>query len=593
MNIIDIIIAGGGLALFLYGMKMLGISLEKISGGFLEKILKKLTGNILIGVLTGALVTAVIQSSGATTVIVIGLVNAGLLKLRGAIGIIMGANIGTTITAQILRLSDLESNETAGLLLQLCKPSSIAAIGAIVGILIFSVSKKNKRKVIGEILLGFSILFTGMLTMENAIKPLAEVPEVSNIFANLENPILGIIVGAAVTAILQSSSVSVGILQSLSTTGAITFSSAFPIILGQNIGSCIVSIIAGFGANKNAKRTSAIHLSFNIIGTVLYMIIMYVLVAIGPAWFMEIWDMPVDKGVIANFHTIFNISMTIIMLPFGGMLEKIARFVVKDSKNETEHELDMENLLDERFLSTPSIALAQAEKTIVTMAKYAQCNLRETEKLFIKYDPKAGERITEYENTIDLLDDRINSYLIKLSNSELTAEENRMQTYLLHLAAEFERVGDYAMNLLENAQSMHEQELKFSDDEMREIRVFYSATDAILDMAITAVIYNEISVSKQIAALEDVIDNLRETIKARNIQRFKHGNCGVEVGIVLGDLVTNLERIGDHSNNVGGYIIQRAMPNDYNQHDYLSELHISDTKEYAAQYESFSEKFAI
>ena len=593
MNIIDIIIAGGGLALFLYGMKMLGISLEKISGGFLEKILKKLTGNILIGVLTGALVTAVIQSSGATTVIVIGLVNAGLLKLRGAIGIIMGANIGTTITAQILRLTDLESNETAGLLLQLCKPSSIAAIGAIVGILIFSVSKKNKRKVIGEILLGFSILFTGMLTMENAIKPLAEVPEVSNIFANLENPILGIIVGAAVTAILQSSSVSVGILQSLSTTGAITFSSAFPIILGQNIGSCIVSIIAGFDANKNAKRTSAIHLSFNIIGTVLYMIIMYVLVAIGPAWFMEIWDMPVDKGVIANFHTIFNVSMTLVMLPFGGMLEKIARFVVKDSKNETEHELDMENLLDERFLSTPSIALAQAEKTIVTMAKYAQCNLRETEKLFIKYDPKAGERITEYENTIDLLDDRINSYLIKLSNSELTAEENRMQTYLLHLAAEFERVGDYAMNLLENAQSMHEQELKFSDDEMREISVFYSATDAILDMAITAVIYNEISVSKQIAALEDVIDNLRETIKARNIQRFKHGNCGVEVGIVLGDLVTNLERIGDHSNNVGGYIIQRAMPNDYNQHDYLSELHISDTKEYAAQYESFSEKFAI
>ena len=603
MNIINIISALGGLALFLYGMSMLGTGLEKVSGGLLEAVLKKLTSNIFLGVLFGAVVTAAIQSSGATTVIVIGLVNAGLLKLRGAIGIIMGANIGTTITAQILRLTDLEGNADASIVLQLLKPSCLSAVAAIAGLLIFFTAKKSKRKTIGEILMGFSILFTGMLTMESSIKPLAEMPEVSQIFASLENPFLGVIAGAVLTALLQSSSVSVGILQALSTTGVITFSSAFPIIMGQNIGACITTLIASVGANKNAKRAAMIHLYFNVIGTVLYLAIVYTIVGILSGSgvtdgiggnIMTFWNSTVDKGIIANFHAIFNISVTILFIPFAWVLEKLALITIRDKKDDKSDELDTENLLDERFLSTPAIALSQAEKTLLTMAKYAQYNFRETQKLFTKYDAKAIDRIKEYENTIDLLDDRINNYLVQMSNYSLTAAENRTQTFLLHLTAEFERIGDYAFNLMECADALNDKGVKLSEAAMHEITTLYSAVDESIEMAITAVTYKDNNVSKRIESLEEVIDVLEETIKARHIQRFKSGQCGVDAGIALVDSLTNLERIGDHCANVAAYIVAENNPQiEMKYHTYLEQLHISDSEDFAEAAEVFSRKYRL
>lgn len=595
MNIVNIITACGGLALFLYGMSMLGNGLEKLSGGLLETVLKKLTGNIFLSILLGTLVTAAIQSSSATTVIVIGLVNAGLLKLKGAIGIIMGANVGTTVTAQILRLTDLEGNESANLFLQVLKPSSLSAIAAIIGFLIFMTAKKSKRRTLGEILVGFSILFTGMLSMEGAIKPLAEIPEVREVFLSLQNPVLGVLVGAGLTAILQSSSVSVGILQALSTTGAITFSAAFPIIMGQNIGTCVTSLISTIGANKNAKRAAMIHLYFNVIGTVFYLILMYSLVGILSAQgnSLDFWNASIDKGGIANFHAIFNISVTILFIPFSWVLEKLALFTIRDKPGDAE-QIDTENLLDERFLLTPSIAISQAQKTLVTLAKYAQYNFRETQKLFVKFDPKAIDRIKEYENTIDLLDDKLNNYLIELSNYELTPTENRMQTFLLHLTAEYERIGDYSFNLMENADVLNDKGIKFSEAANNEIQTLFSAVDEIIQLSITAMTYNDDKIIRQIEPLEEVIDNLEETIKARHIQRFKSGHCGVDAGIVLVDALTNLERIGDHCSNVATYIVSNNNPQiELNHHQYLEQMHISDSSEFATATDAFAKKYRL
>lgn len=596
MSIINIITALGGLALFLYGMTMLGKGLEKVSGGLLEAVLKKLTGNIFLGVLIGALVTAVIQSSGATTVIVIGLVNAGILKLRGAIGIIMGANIGTTITAQILRLTDLETNADASIFLQLLKPSCLSAVAAVVGFLIYLTAKRSKRRTIGEILIYFSILFFGMLTMESAIKPLAETPEVSQLFSTLQNPILGVIVGAVITALLQSSSVSVGILQALSSTGAITFSCAFPIIMGQNIGACVTTLLASIGANKNARRAAMIHLYFNVIGTILYLAAVYTIIGVMTANGSDLgwWTATVDKGAIANFHAFFNISITVLFLPFSWVLEKLAMLTVRDKKDAEHAELNTDDLLDERFLSTPSIALSQAHKTLITMAKYAQYNFRETAKLLQRFDARAIDRINEYENTIDLMDDRLNNYLISLSNFELTGDENRTQTYLLHLTAEYERIGDYSVNLMENFVTLNDKGIKFSKSAQNEIETLYNAVDEIIELSITAASFSDTDICRRIEPLEDCIDNLEETIKARHIQRFKSGSCGVEAGIVLVDALTNLERIGDHCSNVAAYIVGNKNPAlELNHHQYLEQLNITGSAAFESAAKDYSKKYRV
>lgn len=397
----------GGLALFLYGMSMLGSGLEKLSGGRLEQTLEKLTNNVFKGVLLGALVTGAIQSSSATTVIVVGLVNARILKLRQAIGIIMGANIGTTVTAHILRLSDLSSDN---FFLMLLKPTTLAPVVGIIGILMVMVGKKQKYKTLGEILLGFCILFTGMFNMEAAVSPLSESPEFAGLFASLSNPVIGVLVGAGVTAIIQSSSASIGILQALSSTGIITWSSAIPIILGQNIGTCITPILASIGASKNAKRTAAVHLSFNIIGTCVFLIVIYTIQSFSPFSF---WDLPIDKGGIANFHTTFNVCVTLMFLPFVGLLEKLVIHLIPDQQTADEVD-DPAIALDDRLLTSPGLAIQHCRDAVLQMGKLARKNFSASVRQLEQYNHKEAEKIREREDTIDRLEDRLGNYMLKI-----------------------------------------------------------------------------------------------------------------------------------------------------------------------------------
>ncbi len=588
---------GGGLALFLYGMSMLGAGLEKLSGGRMERTLEKLTKNIFLSVLLGAVVTAAIQSSSATTVIVVGLVNAGLLKLRSAVGVIMGANIGTTVTAQILRLGDLESNGNANLLLQFLKPTTLAPIIAIVGILLFMICKGAKIKNLGQILLGFGILFTGMFGMEGAVKPLSESPLFAEIFATLSNPILGVLAGAIVTAIIQSSSASVGILQALSSTGIINFSTAFPIIMGQNIGTCITAILACIGTNKNAKRTAAVHLAFNVIGTTIFFVAVYTIVAIKPD-LLPFWTDTVDKGMIANFHTIFNITTTVLLVPFAGLLAKLAELVIRDKKAApgSEDEMEIDNTviseLDDRLLRSPSLALAHCKKVVLEMGKLAQANFRKSVTLFEKYDPKRVERIKEREEAIDRMEDRVNNYLLKLTDCELDEIESKQVTHLLRVVSEFERVGDYSINLVECAESLREKEATFSEKAMNELEAITDAVQEIIGISLEAFENEDVALSKRIEPLEEVIDTMEDTLKFRHIQRLKNAKCTVDGGVVFLDALTNIERISDHCSNIGVYVIgATAGRESLNRHDYIKKMHQGETADYQEYSKLYQEQY--
>ncbi len=444
MDIFNVITLAGGLAMFLYGMSAMGSGLEKLSGGRLERILEKLTNNVLKSVLFGMLVTACIQSSSATTVIVVGFVNAGIMRLRQAIGVIMGANIGTTITAQILRLSDLSGDN---IFLRLLKPTALAPIVAIIGIVLFMFCKKASKKDLGQILLGFGILFQGMFVMEGAMEPLQQSEAFGNFLITLSNPIFGVLAGAIVTAIIQSSSASVGILQALSSTGKVTYSIAFPIIMGQNIGTCITSLLASIGTSKNAKRTAMVHLYFNVIGTILFLIGTY---AIQYTIGFSFWETPIDRGGIANFHTLFNVVVTLVFIPFTKLLEKLACMTIRDKDGKDAQPVN--EILDERFLVSPSLALQKCTSTVERMAALAKENFSAIIVLFEKYDPKAADRIRENEDAIDKMEDKLGQYLLKLTQKELNESENKTVTELLHLINEFERIGDYAINVLESAE---------------------------------------------------------------------------------------------------------------------------------------------
>ncbi len=407
--IIEFIVMAGGLALFLYGMNILGVGLEKISGSRLEKLLEKMTDNVLKGVVLGLIITAAVQSSSATTVIVVGLVNAGMLKLHGAAGIIMGANIGTTVTGQILRLADLEDNENVGFILELIKPTTLAPLIMVIGILMYLLAKTQRNKTIGEVLLGFGILFTGMFTMTDAVKPLSELPLFAEIFQTLTNPILGVLAGALITALIQSSSASVGILQALASTGAITWSAAFPIIMGQNIGTCVTSLLSSIGAGTNARRAAMIHLYFNIIGTAVFLSAVYIFqYVVG----FEFWNEAIDMGGIANFHTIFNVSVTILFIPFVGLLEKLAMKTIKSDATEETIQTDSHlSLLDNRLNKSPALALAQSHTVLCTMGDYAKKNYEDAISLFGNYNTKTIDKINEVENVIDIMEDKTNNYL--------------------------------------------------------------------------------------------------------------------------------------------------------------------------------------
>lgn len=595
MSIFDFISLAGGLALFLYGMTILGNSLKRASSGKLEKILEGLTNNIFKSVLLGAVVTAAIQSSSATTVIVVGLVNAGILKLGSAVGVIMGANIGTTITGQLLRLGDIENNANANIILQILKPKTLAPIIAIIGILMFMIAKRSKYKTIGEIMLGFGVLFNGMFAMESAVSGLSDVPQVKELFANLSNPILGVIVGTLVTALIQSSSASVGILQALSSTGLITYSAAFPIIMGQNIGTCITPIMSSIGANKNAKRAAMVHLYFNILGTTFFLICVY---AIQHFIGFSFWDNPINRGGIANFHTAFNIIVTLCFIPFSSVLEKLACATIRDKKSDDKglEIVDSEDIiLDERFLTSPAIGIQQAQKTVIKMGKYAQYNFREMQLLFSnKYDAKAVERIKEYEATIDKLEDRLNHYLLLLNDCELSENENRNVTALLHLLVEYERIGDYTINIVESAEDLYNKHINFSSQAISELAVICSAVDEIIDIAIRATKEENLKLALTIEPLEEVIDQLVDELKSTHIERFKSGKCAIEAGVIFLDILTNIERISDHCSNVGVYLISNdAHMDNLNRHEYIQSLHDGSSEQYQELSRMFTEKYKL
>lgn len=598
MSVIDIVSifikAIGSIALFIYGMTILGGRLEKLSSGRMEKVLEKLSNNVFKSVMLGALVTAAVQSSAATTVIVVGLVNAGIMRLSSAIGVIMGANIGTTITGQILRLGDLENNNNVGAVLKLLSPTTLAPFIAAVGLIIFMLSKKEGVKTIGEILIGVGILFTGMNSLTDAVSPLSELQAFRDLFATLKNPILGIIVGAVVTILLQSSSASVGILQTISTTGVLTFSAAFPIIMGQNIGTCVTPIISAVGAGKNAKRAAAVHLYFNIIGTIMFLIVVYALQGlIG----LPFWDKSIDMGGIANFHTFFNIVVTICFLPFTHLLEKLAMITIRDKKTEDGTPVSefTAPALEDRLLVSPSLAVQQASNTALAMGNLAFYNFENMRGLFTgNYDEKLIASLKDNEENIDRMEDRLNAYLVKINECELTDFENRRVTELLHLSSEFERIGDYTMNLIEDAEKLHENSVTFSPEAIRELDVISRACEEIIGMAIRCVELNDAALAAKVEPLEETIDYLNETLKARHIERLKEGKCVVESGVNFLDLLINLERISDHCSNIAVYVIGSQKNNTViNRHEFIQNAHAAKDEAYVHLEEEFMTKYAI
>ena len=585
MDIFGIIKMFGGLALFLYGMTMLGAGLERTSGGRLEQLLEKLTDTVVKGVLLGCFVTAAIQSSSATTVIVVGLVNARVLKLRNAIGVIMGANIGTTITAHILRLSDLKSDNFFLLIL---KPSTLAPLAAIIGILMFMSAKRDTVRNVGQVLLGFSILFTGMFTMEGAVAPLRESPFFMKLFASFANPVIGVLVGAGVTAIIQSSSASVGILQALSSTGFVTYASAFPIIMGQNIGTCITPILSSIGASKNAKRTAAVHVCFNILGTIVFLIACY---AYQSTIGFSFWELPIDKGGIANFHTVFNVATTLLFIPLTGVLEKLACTIVKDRPGDNDQESQAVTL-DERLLVSPGLALGHVRKAVDQMAGFMKSNLRMAVDLLLEYDPKTHERVNENEDVVDKLQDRVETYLLKLSERELSDTESRGVTEMLHACESFERMADHAQNIAESAQRLFNNRTSFSKRAVEEIRLISEAVEEITQITVQAFQSNNLQTALQVEPLEQVVDEMEQSIKDRHIERLRKGKCTVDAAFPFVEALSDLERIADHCSNVAlSVLTYHADDSLFDKHEYVRRLHETNPESYQINYRQYSEKY--
>lgn len=583
MDIFGILSLIGGLALFLFGMDTLGKGLEKLSGGRLECLLEKLTSNRFKAVALGALVTAVIQSSSATTVMVVGFVNSGIMKLSQAIGIIMGANIGTTMTSWILSLSSIEGDS---FFIKMLKPSSFSPILAIVGVAFIMFSHKEKRKHTGEILIGFAVLMTGMDAMSAAVKPLQNVPEFTNILLMFSNPVLGLLAGLVLTAIIQSSSASVGILQALCTTGAVPFGTAIPIIMGQNIGTCVTAILSSIGTSKNAKRAAAVHLFFNVIGTTVFMVVFYTLNAFLKFDFLT---EACGAGDIAVVHSLFNIGATCLLLPFSNLLEKLATFVIKDSKEDVEKNTIFK-ALDARFLDTPGIALEQCKRLTDDMAKLTKDALFEAIGLLENYNEKQERQVAEKEALVDRYEDELGAYLVKVSARDLSAKDSHTVNTLLHSIGNWERISDHALNLCDAAREIHEKKISFSRSATEELAVYTRAIKDILNMTMEVFEYEDASLAKKIEPLEEVIDELNLQLKNRHIKRLRAGECTIELGFVLNDILTNYERISDHCSNVAVAVIQNG---DYEieAHRYID--HLKDKDEFKTAIEAVQKEYCL
>ena len=556
----------GAIATFLFGMSTMTDGLEKLSSGRLEHILERLTSNVFKGVLLGAVVTGLIQSSAATTVMCVGFVNAGIMKLEQTVGIIMGANIGTTVTAQLLRLGDIDADNIVMMFLQ---PSFLGPILAVVGIIFYMFIKGGHKRIVGQIVLGLGLLFIGMNTMSSAVEPLKNLPEFQSVFTAFSNPLLGVAVGAAVTALLQSSSASMGILQAISTTGVVSFNIAMPLIMGQNIGTCITALISSVGASKNAKRTAMIHLFFNIIGSVFFLVVLYA----GNALFrFPFWENTMDMGSIANLHLAFNIACTALLLPFHRQLVKLVKAVVPGDAEEREL-----SVLDDRFLSSPSLALERAHDAVVQMSEFARDNYRLAVELIWKFDAKKLERLNETEVALDKLEGLLDNYLVKLTDRALTAEESTRVSELLHTLSDFERIGDYAVNVSESAVVLHDRNITFSPQARAELERLTAAVGETLDKTIACYQSRQRTLAVQVEPLEEVVDLIAATLKNRHVERLKAGECTIELGPQFLELLINLERMSDHCSNVALHILrQTSSPDDkvrIDSHAYMHELH--------------------
>ena len=583
MNITDIITLVGAIATFLFGMSTMTDGLEKLSSGRLESILERLTSNVVKGVLLGALVTGLIQSSAATTVMCVGFVNAGIMRLEQTVGIIMGANIGTTVTAQLLRLGDLSGDN---LLFALLNPDLLGPLLAAVGVVFYMFIRGGKKRIIGQIILGLGLLFIGMKTMEGAVAGLQALPEFRALFSAFSNPLLGILVGAAVTALLQSSSASMGILQAVSSTGLVTFHTAIPLIMGQNIGTCVTAILSSIGASRNAKRTAMIHLLFNVIGTAVFLAALY----LGNALFtFPFWTAVMDMGSIANLHLGFNVGCTLLLLPFHKLLVKIVERLVPGDAAAPEF-----NLLDERFLSSPSVALEQARSAVLSMGRKAREDLGLAVELLAGFDEKKLERLTENEATIDKLENTLDSYLVKLTDRALTDPESALVSELLHTLTNFERIGDYAVNVSEIAATMHQREIAFSDVARREVDALTNAVEATLDITLECYEKRDRALALHVEPLEEVVDLMEEVLKNRHVERLKAGMCTIELGTQFLELTINLERISDHCSNVAMLIVRQTTPAKEHlpdTHAYLKYLHAGGSKEFDALFAAYREEY--
>lgn len=590
MDFFSVLSMIGGLAMFLYGMDTMGDGLAKTAGGKLEHILEKLTSTPIKGVLLGAAVTAVIQSSSATTVMVVGFVNSGIMKLSQAVGIIMGANIGTTITSWVISLSGIESSN---FFLQLLKPTSFCPVLALIGIVFLLFTKDDKKHDIGRILLGFAVLMFGMDTMSNAVKPLADVPEFTSILTMFSNPFLGMLAGTVLTAVIQSSSASVGILQALCATGSVTFGTAIPIIMGQNIGTCITALISAIGAKKNAKRAACVHLYFNIIGTVLFMIVFYTLNAFVHFAFL---DTAANAAGIAVVHSVFNVAATLCLLPFHRGLEKLAVLTVRDSAEDEEDELEglpsELALLDERFLEKPAFAVGHCLKVARKMAELTEESLVLSTQLLEEYDKKKARKVATLESQIDTFEDMLGTYLIKLSAKPLSVADNQTISTILHCSGNFERISDHAMNICETAQDMNKKELEFSEKAREELQVYINALRDIVAMTMRAFAQEDYELAKHVEPLEDVIDGINDKAKKHHIKRLQKGKCTIALSVAFEDLLTNFERVSDHCSNVAVCMIQ--MRDDvYDTHEYLDTLKENNTPEFRAMYEEYKQRYSL
>ena len=587
MDFFSVLSMIGGLALFLYGMHVMGDGLAKISGGKLERVLENLTSSPLKAVVLGAGVTAVIQSSSATTVMVVGFVNSGIMKLSQAVGIIMGANIGTTITSWILSLSGIEGDN---FFIQMCKPTSFSPVLAAIGIVFLMFLKDEKKKDIGTILIGFAVLMFGMDAMSSAVKPLADVPEFTGILTAFSHPILGMLAGALLTAVIQSSSASVGILQALCVTGAVSYGVAIPIIMGQNIGTCVTALLSAIGASKNAKRAAMVHLYFNVIGTAVFMIIFY-----SVNHFVEFPFLAeaANGAGIAVVHSLFNVFATVVLLPFSKGLEKLAYLTIREEQQEVAEEPQGELLvLDSRFLDQPAFAMEQSVHAAVQMAEESKKTLFTAMDLIGNYSEEKARKVLELESLVDRYEDELGSYLVKLARKNLNSHDSHTLSIVLHSIGDFERISDHAVNIMEAAREMDKKDLTFSKKAEAELKVLCQAVRDIVENSYKVFTDQDRKLAQSIEPLEEVIDGLNQELKKRHIRRLRNGKCTIELGFILSDITTSLERVADHCSNISVCVTQ-VRDDSYDTHSYLDSVKNEDGGTFRGMVLQAEEKYML